>query len=408
MNKYFNSIEEAIADIKRGKMVIVVDDEQRENEGDLIMAAEFVEAEYINFMVKNAGGLICTPMTGERLRYLNLRRMVENNTDLHGTAFTISVDSNEVTTGISAMERAKTIKKLISSSVQPSDFKRPGHIFPLEAKNGGVLERPGHTEAAIDLVQLAGLFPAGVICEIMNEDGSMARLPDLIKYKEKHKLKLISIAALIEYRRSRETLLNHSKAVELPTEYGMFMAQAFKSKVSREEHIVLTTKFFNPNLPVLVRVHSECITGDVFKSIRCDCGEQKDMAMQKIAEDGNGIMIYLRQEGRGIGLVNKLKTYKLQEAGMDTVEANEAIGFAADLRDYKISADILNILGIQQIRLLTNNPDKIKALTNAGIDIIERVHIEPNHNEKNAFYMATKFKKMGHLLKKADVRAKKY
>lgn len=407
MSKDFSRIEEAIADIEAGKMVIVVDDEQRENEGDLIMAAEKVKPEDINFMAKHAGGLICTPMTEDRLRALKIGKMVENNTDSHQTAFTVSVDAIETSTGISAHERALSIQKLIHPLAQSSDFKRPGHIFPLEAKQGGVLERAGHTEAAVDLAKLAGLYPAGVICEIMNEDGSMARVPDLIKYKEKHDLKLITIAALIEYRRKREAQVTQATTVELPTKFGNFKAHGFNCTHSGDEHIALTSENFDPSKPVLVRVHSECLTGDVFGSKKCDCGEQRDMAMEKISYDGNGVLVYLRQEGRGIGLVNKLKSYKLQEAGLDTVEANEALGFAADLRDYSVAADILRILGIDKIRIMTNNPDKIADLEKAGIEVLERIHIEPNHNEKNAFYMATKFKKMGHILDKVNLHVKR-
>lgn len=403
MNKTFNTIAEAIADIKMGKMVIVVDDEQRENEGDLIMAAELVTPEAINFMAKEAGGLICTPMTGDRLQVLKLGKMVENNTDSHQTAFTVSVDAVETTTGISAHERAFTIQQLINSEAFAEDFNRPGHIFPLESKPGGVIQRAGHTEAAVDLARLAGLFPAGVICEIMNEDGSMARVPDLIEYKKKHDLKLITIAALIEYRRQHESSVDRITTVELPNKWGDFMAHGFLSKNSGEEHIAVSSSNLNPEEPVLVRVHSECLTGDVFGSLRCDCGEQRDEAMKRIAEDSNGILIYLRQEGRGIGLNNKLKAYKLQEAGMDTVEANEALGFAPDLRDYKAAADMLIELGVKRVRLLTNNPDKVHSLEKYGIEVVDRVHIEVNHNERNAFYMATKASKMGHILRNLKV-----
>jgi len=403
MQTQFNTIEEAIADIKAGKMVIVVDDEQRENEGDLIMAAERVSPQAINFMAKHAGGLICTPMTADRLRAIKLGKMVEDNTDGFQTAFTVSVDAQETSTGISAHERAFTIQMLIDSQTQATDFKRPGHIFPLEAKDGGVLQRAGHTEAAVDLARLAGLSPAGVICEIMNEDGSMARVPDLVQYKEKHQLKLITIAALIEYRRRNESLVNEITIAELPTKWGEFHAHGYSCKTTGQEHIALSTINFNPDKPALVRVHSECLTGDVFGSLRCDCGEQRDKAMKQIAEFGNGILIYLRQEGRGIGLNNKLKAYKLQEAGMDTVEANEALGFAADLRDYQVAADILHELGVKEIKLLTNNPDKISGLEKAGIKVVERVHIESNHNERNAFYMETKARKMGHVLKKIEM-----
>ena len=408
MSKDFNTIEEAIADIKAGKMVIVVDDEQRENEGDLIMAAEKVTPADINFMAKYAGGLICTPMKGERLRGLKLGKMVENNTDNHQTAFTVTVDAVACTTGISAHERAHTIQQLIHPLSQAPDFKRPGHIFPLEAKDGGVLERAGHTEAAVDLAQLAGLYPAGVICEVMNEDGTMSRVPDLIEYKEKYNLKLISIDALIEYRRKHESMVERMTTVDLPTKYGDFQAHAYKCKNSREEHIAITSDGFDPNKEVLVRVHSECLTGDVFGSKRCDCGEQRDIAMKMIAEHGNGVLVYLRQEGRGIGLINKLKAYQLQEAGLDTVQANEALGFAADLRNYQAAAEVLHDLKAKKVKLLTNNPDKISDLEKHGIKVIQRVHIEPNHREENAYYMATKAHKMGHILNKVNIETPKF
>lgn len=403
MQTIFNTIEEAIADIKAGKMVIVVDDEQRENEGDLIMAAEKVTPEAINFMAKHAGGLICTPMTNDRLTSINVGKMVEDNTDGYQTAFTVSVDAAETTTGISAHERSFTIQRLIASDAQAMDFNRPGHIFPLVAKDGGVLQRAGHTEAAVDLARIAGLYPAGVICEIMNEDGSMARVPDLMVYKEKHDLKLVTIAALIEYRRNTENSVDKIASTGLPTKWGNFRAHGFTCKTTGQEHIAVTTENFDPNSNPLVRVHSECLTGDVFGSLRCDCGEQRDEAMKLIAENGNGILVYLRQEGRGIGLNNKLKAYKLQEAGLDTVEANEALGFAADLRDYKVAADILLHLNVKKLRLLTNNPDKINGLEHYGITISERVHIERNHTEQNRFYMETKARKMGHVLKGINV-----
>jgi len=403
MQTKFNTIPEAIADIKAGKMVIVVDDEQRENEGDLIMAAEMTQAKDINFMAKHAGGLICTPMTGERLQALKIGKMVDNNTDGYQTAFTVSVDAEETTTGISAHERAFTIQQLINDKAMATDFKRPGHIFPLEAKPGGVLQRAGHTEAAVDLAKLAGLQPAGVICEIMNEDGTMARVPDLEIYKEKHQLKLITIAALIEYRRQTESTINKITKTKLPTKWGDFEAHGYSCKTTGQEHFAVTTKGFDPKKEVLVRVHSECLTGDVFGSLRCDCGEQRDEAMKLIAESGNGILIYLRQEGRGIGLNNKLKAYKLQDKGMDTVDANLALGFRADQRDYKVAADILLNLGTDKIKLLTNNPDKIHGLEKNGISIEERIHIERNHNELNAFYMETKAQKMGHILKNVKV-----
>jgi len=403
MQTKFNTIPEAIADIKAGKMVIVVDDEQRENEGDLIMAAEMTQAKDINFMAKHAGGLICTPMTGERLQALKIGKMVDNNTDGYQTAFTVSVDAQETTTGISAHERAFTIQQLINKEATDKSFKRPGHVFPLEAKPGGVLQRAGHTEAAVDLAKLAGLQPAGVICEIMNEDGTMARVPDLEIYKEKHQLKLITIAALIEYRRQSESSINKITTTKLPTKWGEFEAHGYSCKTSNQEHFAVTTKGFDPKKEVLVRVHSECLTGDVFGSLRCDCGEQRDEAMKRIAESGNGILIYLRQEGRGIGLNNKLKAYKLQDKGMDTVDANLALGFRADQRDYRVAADILRDLGAEKIKLLTNNPDKIHSLEKYGISIQERIHIERNHNELNAFYMETKAQKMGHILKNVRV-----
>ncbi len=407
MNKYFNSIEEALADIKVGKMIIVVDDENRENEGDLLMAAEFATPEAINFMATFGRGLICTPMTANRLNALDVYPMVQNNTDPHNTAFTVSVDAKETKTGISAFERAKTIQLLLHPTAKSSDFNRPGHVFPLMAKENGVLERAGHTEAAVDLARISGLKPAGVICEIMNEDGSMARLPDLIKFKEKHELKLITIASLIEYRRKTESMAHFVTKVEMPTKHGQFQAYGFTHKITGKEHIALVMGDIKNNQPILVRMHSECLTGDVFGSLRCDCGEQLNEAMKRIAEEGNGIFIYLRQEGRGIGLMSKLKAYKLQDAGMDTVEANEALGFAPDMRNYTISGEILAYLGVKKIKLMTNNPDKINALNDFGIDVVERKHIEMNHNEKNHFYMETKALKMGHLLHELIIEKQK-
>jgi len=398
MNKHFNSIEEALADIKAGKMLIVVDDENRENEGDLLMAAEYATPQAINFMATYGRGLICTPMTPDRLKELGINSMVQNNTDPHNTAFTVSVDAKETKTGISAFERAFTIERLMDESVNAIDFNRPGHIFPLVAKENGVLERAGHTEAAVDIARMANLKPAGVICEIMNEDGSMARLPELIQFKEKHNLKLISIASLIEYRRKTESMAHFVTKVEMPTKHGNFKAYGFTHKITGKEHIALVMGDLKKGLTQLVRIHSECLTGDVFGSLRCDCGEQLNEAMRRIAEEGEGILIYLRQEGRGIGLMNKLKAYKLQEAGMDTVEANEALGFAPDLRNYDISGEILSYLGVDKIKLMTNNPDKVNALNHYGIEVVERVHIEMNHHEKNQFYMATKAIKMGHIL----------
>lgn len=398
LKEYFNTIEEGLEDIKAGKMVVVVDDENRENEGDLVMAAEKASPEAINFMTKFGRGLICMPMTGERLRFLQIGRMVSHNSDPHQTAFTVSVDAEKTKTGISAFERSFTIQQLLNPRATANDFSRPGHIFPLQAKNEGVLSRPGHTEAAVDLAKLAGLKPAGVICEILNDDGSMARLPDLIKYKEKHKLKLISIASLIEYRRRTESIARYVTEAELPTKHGVFKVVGFEHKTTGKEHVALVMGDINDGEPCLVRVHSECLTGDVFGSLRCDCGEQLNEAMRRIAEEGRGVLIYLRQEGRGIGLINKLKAYKLQEKGLDTVEANEALGFAPDLREYEIGAEILAHLGIKKIKLMTNNPDKIEQLERYGIEISERIPIEMNHNERNLFYMTTKAEKMGHVL----------
>lgn len=398
MKNHFNTIEEALADIKAGKMLIVVDDENRENEGDLIMAAEFASPEAINFMATHGRGLICTPMTSRRLKALDIYPMVKNNTDPHNTAFTVSVDAKSTKTGISAFERSKTVQLLLHPDSKGSDFNRPGHIFPLIAKENGVLERAGHTEAAVDLARIAGLFPAGVISEIMNEDGSMARLPELIKFKEKHGLKLISIASLIEYRRKTESMAHFITQVEMPTKHGDFEAFGFTHKMTGKEHIALVMGDIKTDQPVLTRMHSECMTGDVFGSLRCDCGEQLNEALRRIAKEGRGVFIYLRQEGRGIGLMNKLKAYKLQDAGLDTVEANEALGFASDLRNYNISGEILSYLGVKKVKLMTNNPDKINALNNYGVEVVERVHIEMNHNEKNHFYMETKALKMGHIL----------
>ncbi len=394
----FNTIEEAIEDILNGKMIVVVDDKRRENEGDLVMAAEKVTPQAINFMAKFGGGLICMPIIKERLNELNIGMMVVDNTDTHKTAFTVSVDATETTTGISAHERAFTIKKIIDSNSKPEDFNKPGHVFPLEYKKGGVLVRAGHTEAAIDIARLAGLFPAGVICEIMNEDGTMARVPELKEYVKKHNLKLVTIADLINYRRRHEKLVERVSQVKLPTKYGIFKAVGYQDKITMEEHIALIMGDIKDGLPVLTRVHSECLTGDVFGSSRCDCGDQLEMAMQRIAMEGRGILLYMRQEGRGIGLLNKLKAYHLQDNGMDTVEANEALGFPADLRDYGIGAEILADLGVKELRLMTNNPKKISGIYGFGLKVIERIPIEINHNDNNRFYLETKKVKLGHML----------
>lgn len=394
----FNTIEEAIEDIKAGKMIVVVDDEDRENEGDLVMAAEKVTPDTINFMVKYARGLVCLPMTEDRLRKLDLGQMVSYNTDTNQTAFTVSIDAMETTTGISAYERALTIQKSMESTAKPEDFKRPGHIFPLSAKEGGVLRRAGHTEAAVDFAKLAGLQPAGVICEILSEDGTMARTPELMTYVKNHDLKIVTIADLIAYKRHHEVLVERVTEAKMPTKYGDFRIIGFQNKLNGEHHIALVKGDVTGDEPILVRVHSECLTGDAFGSMRCDCGEQYAAAMKKIEKEGRGVLLYMRQEGRGIGLINKLKAYALQDKGMDTVEANLALGFPEDMRDYGIGAQILYDLGIRNIRIMTNNPKKLSGLTGYGIEIIERVPIQMNHNERNEYYLRIKKEKMGHFL----------
>jgi len=400
--RIFNTIPEAIEDIRDGKMIVVVDDEDRENEGDLVIAAAKATPETINFMAKFGGGLICLPATRERLEELHIERMVAKNTDPNRTAFTVSIDAAECTTGISAQERALTVRKVLDPDSTPKDFTRPGHIFPIEYREGGVLVRAGHTEASVDLARLAGLYPAGVICEIMNEDGSMARIPQLVEYCRKHKLKMVTIADLINYRRKNEKLIECNAVVELPTRYGLFKAHSYQSKLTGEDHLALVKGDITNGGPVLVRVHSECLTGDVFGSQRCDCGEQLDMALRRISQEGKGVLLYMRQEGRGIGLVNKLKAYTLQDQGLDTVEANKALGLPADMRDYGIGAEILADLGIHQIRLLTNNPKKISGIEGFGLEIIERIPIEVKHNANNWLYLKTKRDKMGHMLSFTD------
>ncbi len=395
----FNSIEEALADLKSGRMVVVVDDEDRENEGDLVMAASKVTAEAINFMIRYARGLVCVPLTSERVQELDLPQMVTQNTDTHCTAFTVSVDAGSCSTGISAYERYQTVKTLIDPETRPSDLRRPGHIFPLQAMDGGVLRRAGHTEAAVDLASLAGLEPAGVICEIINEDGSMARLPELTDFCKEHNLKLVSIADLINYRMQKEKLVWRSATAELPTAFGNFKLIVYDNNIDNFSHLALVYGKINPDEPTLVRVHSECLTGDVFASLRCDCGNQLHRAMKQIADYGTGAVIYMRQEGRGIGFLNKIRAYELQDSGKDTVEANEELGFAADLRDYGVGAQIMVDLGLKNIKLLTNNPRKVKGLEGYGINIIERVPLEIEPCEYNSSYLSTKKTKLGHHLK---------
>jgi len=394
-----SSISEAIEDIKAGRFVIVVDDESRENEGDLAMAAEKVTPEAINFMTKHARGLICFPMTGQRLDELGIPLMVTNNTSRYSTAFTVSIEAKDkVTTGISAFDRAQTIKTVLDANTKPSDIAQPGHIFPIRAKEGGVLVRAGHSEAIVDLARLAGFYPAGVICEVMDEDGTMARLPQLEAMAAQFDLKIITIVDLIAYRLRHEKLVQKLTEAKLPTAYGEFRAVAYRSAVDAAEHVALVKGDISNDEPVLVRVHSECLTGDVFGSLRCDCGAQIEMALKSIAKEDRGVFLYMRQEGRGIGFHNKLRAYALQDQGMDTVEANIALGFADDLRDYGVGAQILADLGLHNIRLLTNNPKKVIGLESYGIKIVETVPLIAPATPYNIRYLETKQKKLGHIL----------
>lgn len=395
----FSSIEEAIQDIAEGKMVIVVDDEDRENEGDLTIAAEKVTPEAINFMAKEGRGLICLPMMQERLEELQIPLMVDENTAKFGTAFCVSIEARQkVTTGISAYDRAATVLAATNPATKPSDLSRPGHTFPLRAQRGGVLKRAGQTEAAVDLAKLAGLYPAGVICEIMNDDGTMSRVPDLILFAKKHGLRMITIASLIKYRMKTECLVHRAAQPMMPTMFGNFRLIAYMNDVDNQIHLALVLGEIGPDDEVLVRVHSECLTGDVFGSLRCDCGQQLEKAMSIISKEGKGVIVYLRQEGRGIGLINKLMAYELQDSGRDTVEANVELGFKVDNRDYGIGAQILHDLGLKKIRVLTNNPGKFVGLKGYGLEIVDRVPIEVRPNAQNLKYLRTKKEKLGHLL----------
>ncbi len=403
-----NTIEEAIQDIKLGRIVIVVDDDDRENEGDFVCAAEFVTSDVVNFLAKEGRGIICAPLETSRAKELGLDLMVDSNTSLHETPFTVSIDYiHGTTTGVSAPDRAATIRALVNPETKPGDLARPGHIFPLRALEGGVLRRAGHTEAVIDLCKLAGLYPAGVLCEILNDDGTMARVPELKKIAAHFAMKIITVRDLIEFRLTREKLVHRVVETRLPTKYGEFQIYLYRSETDSKEHIALVKGVIDPDKSVLVRVHSECLTGDLFGSMRCDCNEQLFAALRMVDRSGSGVVLYMRQEGRGIGLINKLRAYKLQDEGLDTVEANEQLGFRPDLRDYGIGAQILRDLGVVKMSLLTNNPKKVIGLSGYGLQIVERVSLEMDPNEVNTRYLQTKRDKLGHLIlvepkKKAD------
>ena len=395
----FDPIDDVLKAIRAGSMIIVTDDAERENEGDLVMAAAKVTPEAVNFMAKHGRGLICVPVTESRAQQLGLQRMVAHNREVHRTDFTVSVDASRgITTGISARDRSRTIKMLAGGRSKPDDLTQPGHVFPLQAREGGVLQRAGHTEAAVDLARLAGLDASGVICEILKEDGSMARLPDLLKFRRKHGLKMCCIRDLIAYRRRREKLIEREQCVRMPTDYGDFDLYLYRSLTDGAHHLALVRGEIDPHESVLVRVHSECLTGDVFGSRRCDCGSQLQQAMRQIAAHGSGVLVYMRQEGRGIGLTAKIHAYKLQEDGLDTVEANQKLGFAMDLREYGLGAQILSDLGVRKIRLLTNNPRKMVGLAGHGLEITGREPIKVTPHAQNARYLKTKKRKMGHLL----------